>query len=680
METEEKKHVGHCCCPECADKEAHTHREGSEHAHHESCGHAHHEHGEGAQIGCGCGCCDHESHYDRSKGKFANFIGEHWRTLLCVIVALAIGIVCKTVAMNETLAFILNIVAILVVGLEVVIDGVKNLFHGEFLNEDTLMIIAGVVAFIIGDAFEGILIISLFRIGEMLEDVATGNSLREVAGLMSLKSETAHLVREDGVTDVSPEEVPVGSLIRVLNGEKIPLDGEVAEGSSSLDTAALTGESRYREVEAGDAVVSGAINAGGVLVIRTTKPYSESTVKKILDLVSNAAQGKTKSERFITKFAKIYTPIVVALAVLIAVVPPLFDGMNFTKWIYSALSFLVVSCPCALVISVPLSFFISIGSLAKKGVLVKGSKYLENLANSDTILFDKTGTLTKGNFAVKAVVPMNGFAEDEVTALAASAERYSNHPLAKAISALSHQPVELTDVQEIAGKGVRAVAEGRELLVGSRKLLADYGISAAATEDASVYVAVDGVFAGYVEIRDEIKPTTKEALAALRRAGACKLVMLSGDNRRIAGEVAGALGLDGYEAELLPDAKVEAAEKYRKESAGKTVYVGDGINDAPVLALADVGVAMGGLGSDAAIESADAVIMNDDLTKLPLAIRAAKKARRIVTENIVFSLAVKVVIMALSLVIELPIWVALFGDVGVMLLAVLNSFRNYRIR
>ncbi len=664
METEEKKNE-RCHCAECAGK----------HAHHDE-----RQHGEYVKIGCGCGCCEHESHYDKSKGKFANFLGEHGSMLLCVIVALAIGIVCKTVAMNGTLALILNIAAILVVGGEVVIDAAKNLVHGEFLNEDTLMIIAGVVAFIIGDAFEGILIISLFRVGEMMEDVATGNSLREVAGLMSLKSEVAHLVKEDDVSDVSPEDVLVGSLIRVLNGEKIPLDGEVVEGSSSLDTAALTGESRYREVEVGDSVVSGAINVGGVLVIRTTKAYSESTVKKILDLVSDAAQGKTKSERFITKFAKYYTPIVVALAVLIAVVPPLFDGMNFTKWIYSALSFLVVSCPCALVISVPLSFFVSIGSLAKKGVLVKGSKYLENLAICDTILFDKTGTLTKGNFAVKAVVPMNGFTEEEITAFAASAERYSNHPLAKAISELSHREVVLTDVQEIAGKGVRAVAEEKALLVGSRKLLADFGISAAATEDASVYVAVDGVFAGYVEIRDEIKPTTKTAIAALRRSGVRKLVMLSGDNRRIASEVAESLGLDGYEAELLPDAKVEAAEKYRKESSGKTVYVGDGINDAPVLALADVGVAMGGLGSDAAIESADAVIMNDDLTKLSVAIRAAKKTRRIVTENIVFSLAVKVIIMALSLVIALPIGVALFGDVGVMLLAVLNSFRNYRIK
>lgn len=664
METEEKKSE-RCHCSECMGK----------HVHHDE-----HQHGEHVKIGCSCGCCEHESHYDKRKGKFANFWGEHGSTLLCVIVAFAIGIVCKTVAMNGTLVLILNIAAILVVGVEVVIDGAKNLVHGEFLNEDTLMIIAGVVAFIIGDAFEGILIISLFRVGEMLEDVATGNSLREVAGLMALKSEVAHLVKEGGVSDVSPEDVSVGSLIRVLNGEKIPLDGEVVEGSSSLDTAALTGESRYREVEIGDSVVSGAINVGGVLVIRTTKAYSESTVKKILDLVSDAAQGKTKSERFITKFAKVYTPLVVAIAVLIAVVPPLFDGMNFTKWIYSALSFLVVSCPCALVISVPLSFFISIGSLAKKGVLVKGSKYLENLAICDAILFDKTGTLTKGNFAVKAVVPMNGFTEEEITAFAASAERYSNHPLAKAISELSHRAVALTDVHEIAGKGVRAVAEEKTLLVGSRKLLADFGISAAATEDASVYVAVDGVFAGYVEIRDEIKPTTKTAIAALRRTGVRKLVMLSGDNRRIASEVAESLGLDGYEAELLPDAKVEAAEKYRKESLGKTVYVGDGINDAPVLALADVGVAMGGLGSDAAIESADAVIMNDDLTKLSVAIRAAKKARRIVTENIVFSLAVKVIIMALSLVIALPIWVALFGDVGVMLLAVLNSFRNYRIK
>ena len=578
----------------------------------------------------------------------------------------------------------LYLVPYLIIGWDILWEAVEHILHGQVFDENFLMAVATLAAFGIGEYPEAASVMLLYQVGELFQSVAVGKSRKSIADMMDIVPEYANLETPEGLEETDPEEVPVGSVIVVKPGERIPLDGVVIEGQSLIDTAALTGESVPRTALPGTEVISGCVNGSGTLRVRSTKAYADATVTRILELVENASSRKARVESFITRFARWYTPLVTVSAVLLAVLPPLLLQEAWGEWIRRACIFLVVSCPCALVISVPLGFFGGIGAASRRGILVKGSNYLEAMAKLSTLVFDKTGTLTKGEFKVSQILPAAG-SKEELLELAALGEGYSTHPIAASIREAWGKDLDLNRVQavqEIAGRGVLAILNEKELLVGSARLLTERGVdfSPAALEGTLVYVALGGQYLGVLSISDRLKEGAAEAVAALKAAGVEKTVMLSGDRRPAAEAVARSLKLDAVKAELLPQDKVLALEELLKDQpTGRSLgYVGDGLNDAPVLSRADVGIAMGSLGSDAAIEAADVVIMDDDLRKLPAAVSIARKTLRIVKQNIVFALAVKFVILILGALGLANMWLAVFGDVGVSVIAILNSMRTLR--
>ncbi len=598
----------------------------------------------------------------------------------------ALFFVAGIIAEGEILKLILFLISFILAGGDVVKRAVRNIFRGNVFDENFLMAIASIGAFLINEAPEGVAVMLFYQLGEAFQAYAVGESRKSIAGLMDIRPDYANVKVGEELIKKDPEDVKVGDIIVIKPGEKVPLDGKITEGSSMLDTSALTGESVPREVFAGSDILSGFINMNGLITVEVTKEFEESTVSKILDMVENASSKKSKSEKFITKFAKYYTPIVVIIAAVLAIVPPLIiEGEVFKDWIYRSLSFLVVSCPCALVISVPLSFFGGIGGSSKKGILIKGSNYLEVLAQTETIVFDKTGTLTKGVFNVQEIKPKD-ISGEELLKYAASAENYSNHPISMSLKRAYGKEIEndlIKDVEEIPGHGVSAVVDGRRIFAGNEKLMSRENISFSKENISGtvVHVAIDGNYAGYILIADEVKEDSAAAIKKLKELKINQTIMLTGDNKQIGEQTAKALGIDRVYAELLPGDKVEKIEEIISEThKGKVAYVGDGINDAPVLARADIGIAMGGLGSDAAIEAADIVIMTDEPSKIATAINISKKTLGIATQNIVFAIGVKALILLLSAMGYASMWAAVFADVGVTFLAVLNSFRALNVK
>ena len=585
------------------------------------------------------------------------------------------------VPVQGLLRLALYLIPYALVGWDVLWDAVRNIKNGQVFDENFLMSVATIGAMVIGEYPEGVAVMLFYQIGELFQSVAVHRSRRSIAQLMDIRPDYANVEREGELCTVDPEEVAVGETIVIKPGERIPLDGKVLEGVSSLDTAALTGESLPRDVEPGETVVSGCVNLSGVLRVEVEKPFGQSTVARILDLVENSSEKKAKAEHFITKFARYYTPIVVFAALALAVIPSLLDG-QWGKWAPRALNFLVVSCPCALVISIPLSFFGGLGGASRQGILVKGSNYLEALAKTATVVFDKTGTLTRGEFSVTEIRPVKGSGE-ELLEWAALAEQFSTHPISRSILAAwggTPDRERVQQVEELAGHGIRAMVDGQEVLAGNRKLMERENIPLPQEERAvgtHIHVAVNGEYAGYLVIADRPKEGAAQALRELKRAGVKQTVMLTGDNREVAAAVAGQLGIDQFRAQLLPEDKVTQVEDLlRDKGPGENlVFVGDGINDAPVLSRADIGVAMGALGSDAAIEAADIVLMDDDLRKLPVAVRIARKTLSIVHQNVVFALGVKFLVLVLSAMGYANMWAAVFADVGVSVIAILNASR-----
>ena len=620
-------------------------------------------------------------------------------TIVATVVLLIAAVLIERNCGLETWQLLLvYLVPYLLIGHETLGEAAEGIAHGDAFNEDFLMSIATIGALCIGflpgaetEFPEAVFVMLFFQIGELFEGYAEGRSRDSISHLMDIRPDTAFVERGGQLEEVAPGDVRVGETIVVKPGEKVALDGVVVDGSSSLNTIALTGESMPREVGKDDSVVSGCINLTGVLRVRTTKSFGESTVSKIIRLVESADEHKSHSESFITRFARVYTPVVVAAALLLAFVPPLFAAggfaASFATWLYRALVFLVVSCPCALVISVPLTFFGGLGGASRRGILVKGSNYIDALAKLGTVVFDKTGTLTHGEFAVTAVHP-DHFDEKELLHLAAHVEHYSTHPIGAALRdafpAEATDGCRVSDVEEIAGRGVRAKVCGRVVCVGNSKMMDDLGVAAHDCHlvGTIIHVAVDGVYAGHIVINDRVKDDSQEAIASLKGLGVEKTVMLTGDREAVASDVAGRLGLDEYHAELLPAGKVEHVERLLAEKTeGKSLaFVGDGINDAPVLKRADVGIAMGGLGSDAAIEAADVVLMDDRPSKIATAVRIARRTIKIAHENVWFAIGVKVAILALAAVGLGTMWMAVFGDVGVTVLAVLNAMRALRTK
>lgn len=588
---------------------------------------------------------------------------------------------------NEWLQIALFIISYIIVGGDVVKRAVKNIFKGQVFDENFLMSIATIGAFFIGEYPEGVAVMLFYQVGELFQSYAVGKSRKSIASLMDIRPDYANVKKGDELVKVDPDEVQIGDIIVIKAGEKIPLDGKVIEGSSMIDTSALTGESVPREVEVGSDIQSGCININGVITAEVTKEFGESTVSKILDLVENASSKKSNSEQFITKFARYYTPVVVIIAVFLAIIPPLvIDGATFSDWIYRALAFLVVSCPCALVISIPLSFFGGIGGASKKGVLVKGSNYLEALAETEIVVFDKTGTLTKGVFNVQEIHP-EGVSKEELLELTAHAESYSNHPISLSLKRAYSKEINngrISDVEEISGHGVIATVDGKKVMAGNIKLMKMMDIPYFKGEliGTIVHVAVNNKYIGYIVIADEVKEDSAQAIKELNAANIKQTVMLTGDNKSIGSKVAKELGLDKVYAELLPADKVEKLEELfsQKSKKGKLAFVGDGINDAPVLARADIGIAMGGLGSDAAIEAADVVIMTDEPSKIATAMKISKKTLKIAHQNIVFAIGIKIIVLILSAFGIATMWAAIFADVGVTIIAVLNAFRALNVK
>lgn len=588
---------------------------------------------------------------------------------------------------NEWLQIALFIISYIIVGGDVVKRAVKNIFKGQVFDENFLMSIATIGAFFIGEYPEGVAVMLFYQVGELFQSYAVGKSRKSIASLMDIRPDYANVKKGDELVKVDPDEVQIGDIIVIKAGEKIPLDGKVIEGSSMIDTSALTGESVPRKVEVGSDILSGCININGVITAEVTKEFGESTVSKILDLVENASSKKSNSEQFITKFARYYTPVVVIIAVFLAIIPPLvIDGATFSDWIYRALAFLVVSCPCALVISIPLSFFGGIGGASKKGVLVKGSNYLEALAETEIVVFDKTGTLTKGVFNVQEIHP-EGFSKEELLELTAHAESYSNHPISLSLKRAYSKEIDngrISDVEEISGHGVIATVDGKKVMAGNIKLMKMMDIPYFKGEliGTIVHVAVNNKYIGYIVIADEVKEDSAQAIKELKAANIKQTVMLTGDNKSIGSKVAKELGLDKVYAELLPADKVEKLEELfsQKSKKGKLAFVGDGINDAPVLARADIGIAMGGLGSDAAIEAADVVIMTDEPSKIATTMKISKKTLKIAHQNIVFAIGIKIIVLILSAFGITTMWAAIFADVGVTIIAVLNAFRALNVK
>ena len=583
---------------------------------------------------------------------------------------------------NEWITKGICIVAYLIVGLEIVIKAIKNIFKGEVFDEHFLMAVATIGAFAIGEFPEAVAVMLFYQIGELFQDYAVDKSKESITNLMDIRPDVAVVKRNGKLETVKPETVKIGEEIVVKPGEKIPLDGTIIDGSSMLDTSALTGESVPRSAKIGEKVLSGCINQSGVLTIKVEKEFGESTVSKILDLVENASNKKSKSENFITKFAKIYTPTVVGIAVLLAIIPPfLLNWRSFSEWLERALTFLVVSCPCALVISIPLGFFGGIGGASRKGVLIKGSNYLELLSKTDIFVFDKTGTLTEGVFEVQKINPVD-ISEEELLKIAAYAESYSNHPISASIKKAYQKEINqeiIEKTEEISGKGIISQIENKTVVIGNNKIMQEKGIEYKESNDIGtiLYVAINNKFAGSIVIADKIKENAKQTIQGLKRNNVSKTVMLTGDKKEIAEKVAKQIEIDEVYTDLLPDQKVEKVEELMKQKTekGKLAFVGDGINDAPVLAISDIGIAMGGLGSDAAIEAADIVIMNDKPSKILEAIKISNKTMRIVKQNIIFAISVKILVLILGACGIATMWEAVFADVGVSFIAILNSLR-----
>lgn len=615
-----------------------------------------------------------------------------WRIIISAVLIVAVEILCHMVKVMLPVRIVLYLIPYFIIGYDILKKALKGIWNRQVFDENFLMAVATVGAMLLGEFEEGVAVMLFYQIGELFQSCAVGKSRRNIAALMDIRPDYANVMTEDGLQKADPDDVEIGSRIYVNPGEKVPIDGVIVEGSTTLNTSALTGESVPREAKCGAEVISGCINLSGAIVMETTKEFGESTVSKILDLVENSSMKKSRSENFITKFARYYTPAVCYSALALAVLPPvvqmiLGNNPQFGQWIIRALTFLVISCPCALVISIPLSFFGGIGCASTNGILVKGSNYLEALAKTRQVVFDKTGTLTKGVFAVTGIYPAQRFSEDEVLMYGAYAESASSHPISISLKDAYGENIESDRVKEIgedAGHGVHALVDGKRILAGNKKLMEKEQITVADNDHDGtiVYVAIDGVYAGCITISDVIKPTSRDAVAGLKKSGVKQVVMLTGDAKKTAEKVAQEIGVDGVKSELLPGDKVAEVESLLETKGEKEMlaFVGDGINDAPVLSRADIGIAMGALGSDAAIEAADVVLMDDDPAKISLAMRISVKTLRIVKENIVFALLVKAVCLILGAIGIANMWVAIFADVGVMVLAVLNATRALRIR
>ena len=615
------------------------------------------------------------------------------KAMIRIIIAVVLVGLISLLPVKGYIRFALFMIPYLVIGYDILRKAVKGIMNRQVFDENFLMAAATIGAIALGDYTEGVAVMIFYQIGELFQSYAVGKSRRNISELMDIRPDYANVETENGeLEQVDPDEVEIGSVIVVQPGEKVPIDGVIIEGKSTLNTSALTGESLPREAEVDDEIVSGCINMTGVLRIKTTKEFGESTVSKILDMVENASSRKSRSENFISKFAHYYTPIVCYCAAALAVLPPLVSILflhiapDWGEWIFRALTFLVISCPCALVISIPLSFFAGIGGASRSGVLVKGSNYMETLAQTSCVVFDKTGTLTQGVFAVSSIYP-EGMSEDQLLEYAALAESYSSHPISRSLQKAYGKGIDknrIADVEEISGNGVKAAIDGKEVSVGNDKLMKKLGVSYKELNEVGtvVYVAVDQIFAGSILISDQPKPTAAAAIKALNKAGIRKTVMLTGDRRNVAEHVAKELGISEYYAELLPADKVSGVEKLLagQRSREKLAFVGDGINDAPVLSRADIGIAMGAMGSDAAIEAADIVLMDDDPMKIAKAIKIARKCIRIVYENIYFAIGIKVICLILGALGIANMWAAIFADVGVMVIAVLNAIRALSVK
>ena len=603
-----------------------------------------------------------------------------------IVISAILFVTALLVKMNLTLQLILMLIAYILVGKDTVLGAIKNVEKGDFLDEKFLMTIATLGAILIGEYPEAVAVMLFYEVGELFQGYAINKSRKSIADMMDIKPEYANVIRNNKSQRVDPDEVQIGETIEIKPGERVPLDATVVKGESTLDTSALTGESVPVEVREGANILSGCININGLIIAEVTKEYFDSTVNKVLDLVENASAKKSKSERLITRFSKIYTPIVIGLAVLLAILPPIISGeYNFRVWIFRALSFLVVSCPCAFVISVPLSFFSGIGAASRAGVLIKGGNYLEALSKVDTVVFDKTGTLTKGVFNVQKVVVLDkNIDEDKFISLVAAAESGSNHPISKSIQKYYNKEIDtnsINSIKEISGKGIEAIIDNRKILVGNEKLInipKDISIDDIGT---ILYVEIDNKFAGYIVISDELKKDSKKTIKDLKDIGIKKTIMLTGDLEKVSKKVGKDLGLDEVYTNLLPQDKVSKFEEIieNKKSKGNVVFVGDGINDAPVLARADVGIAMGAMGSDAAIEAADVVIMTDEPSKIVTAIKSSKRTMKIAMQNITLAFGIKAIVLILSALGIADMWMAVFADTGVTILAVLNSFRALKI-
>ena len=611
-------------------------------------------------------------------------------SLIIFMCAIALSLQKNNIMNIEIIQLLMFLLAYLVVCFDIVKKAITNIFHGHIFDENFLMTLATVAAFITGEYPEGVMVMWLYQVGELFQKYAVGKSRKSITELMNIRPDYANLEKNGELIEVSPEEVGIEDIIIVKPGEKIPLDGIVQDGESQVDTMALTGEATPRKVNKGTEVFSGCINKNGLLKIKVTKKFEESTVSKILELVENASSRKAKSESFISKFAKYYTPIIVILAMMLAIIPPLIiKEASFIEYIHRACSFLVISCPCALVISIPLGFFGGIGGASKLGILIKGSNYLEMLAKAKTVVFDKTGTLTKGSFEVTEIVSMNGMEEEKLLEIAALAESYSNHPIAISIKNAYQNEIDINRVaeaKEIEGKGISVKVDGKQVCVGNHKLMEEMHIEYVKNEKSIgtvVYIAIENEYAGYINISDEIKEDVKDVIENLKKKTGIKdIVMLTGDNKEVAHKVGEILNINKVYAELLPNNKVEEIEKLLENKPNDTslVFVGDGINDAPVLTRADIGIAMGGLGSDAAIEAADIVIMDDNISKISTAIELSKRTLRIVKQNIIFALLVKFIVLILGAYGMADMWEAVFADVGVSFIAILNSMRAMNVR
>ena len=603
-----------------------------------------------------------------------------------IIISAVLFAIALFVKMNQTLQLILMLVAYILLGKDTVLKAVKNVEKGDFFDENFLMTIATLGAIIIGEYPEAVAVMLFYEIGELFQSYAINKSRKSIADMMDIKPEYANVIRDNKSQKVDPDEVKIDEIIEIKPGERVPLDAIIVKGETTLDTSALTGESVPVEVREGATILSGCININALILAKVTKEYFDSTVNKVLDLVENAASKKSTSERLITRFAKIYTPIVIGLAVLLAIFPPIISGeYNFRVWIFRALSFLVVSCPCAFVISIPLSFFSGIGAASRAGVLIKGGNYLEALSKVDTVVLDKTGTLTKGVFNVQKVIVIDkNIKEDEFISLVAMAESGSNHPISKSIQKYYNKEIDtnsINSIKEISGKGIEAVINNKKILIGNEKLI-DVPNDIIVNDIGTIlYVEIENKFAGYIVISDEIKKDAKKAIKGLKDIGIKKSIMLTGDVEKVAKKVGEELGLDEIYSNLLPQDKVSKFEEIikNKNSKGNVVFVGDGINDAPVLARADVGIAMGAMGSDAAIEAADVVIMTDEPSKIVTAIKSSKKTMKIAMQNIILAFGVKAIALILSALGIADMWMAVFADTGVTILAVLNSFRALKI-